>query len=329
MSDWERSLSYFLTYLPASLKHWIVVYEGSFNREIVSRLKSRLKSAEFYDLEQEAGTYIHSVGSSYQKDEGAGFLEFVIRYPASVYDGSSPGAEGLDIFALWPQDRIKLCFDVTDNNFPHLFREQPAELAERCRRLRDRVAQYNGLVYGHGNGESLRIACADSEWVLYTGFEHNSDYVLPSGEVACVPRSVDGRLPVEGWLIGTIPFGVKYGRIGKGELELQVEDRKITNITGSNTKLCGDLEGAMSAAPRLQRVSEAGIGQSLAVRDVAANHKLGYSWHERHFGLHIGLGAELPVEDQSNISKVGGHHLDLVLCTGRLAGDDGAEILRW
>jgi hypothetical protein len=329
MSDWEQSLACFLTYLPTDLDHWVVVYEGSFHSEIVSRLRSRLSATEFYDLEQESGPFIHSVGSSYQKDERAGFLEFVIRYPASLYGGHSPGAEGLDIFVTWPQRRVKLCFDVTDNNFPYLFSEAPAELAERCRRLRDRVAQNDSLVYGNGNGDSLTIGCVGSEWIPYTGFEHNSDYVLPSGEVACLPRSVDGRLPLEGWIIGTIPFGVKYGRIAKGELELQIASRKITNISGSNRKLCGDLEEALAAAPRLQRVSEAGIGQSLAVRNVAANHKLGYSWHERHFGLHIGLGAELPVEDQSNISKTGGHHLDLVLSTGRLAGDDGVEILKW
>lgn len=331
VSDWDKSFRNFLGYLPEELDHWIVVYEGSFHNGLVSQLKSRLRSAEFFDLEKEADTTIRNVAHANRENDNVGFLEFVIRYPASVYGGHSPGAEGLDAFILWPQMRVRLCFDVTDNNFNELFSETPEDVSERCARLRDRIATSKTLIYRNGDerDNQLRIDCSNSTWIAYTGFGQTFDYVLPSGEVASMPHSVDGRLEVEGWIIGTIPFGVKYGRIRKGDLELRFENRRIVGIDGMNRNLCSDLEGALSSAPRLQMVSETGIGQSLAVSRAAANHKVGYSWHERHFGLHLGLGAELPKEDDSNAPKTGGHHLDIVLSKGTLNGSTGQELLKW
>jgi leucyl aminopeptidase (aminopeptidase T) len=306
-----------------------VVYEGSFHSEIVSQLKSRLKSAEYFNLEEEASQTLLDVGRAQVANERAGFLEFAIRYPASLYDGHCPGADGLEAFISWPETRMKLCFDVTDNNFCELFSESPQELAERCVRLRDQVAQHDQLQYHGAADEPLTIRCAGAEWVAYAGFGKTFDHVLPSGEVACLPASVDGKLEVVGWIVGTIPFGVKFGRIQSGELELRFKDRQIVSVGGANQKLCSDFEGALASSPRLQRVSESGIGQSLAVRRAAEHHRLGYSWHERHFGLHLGLGAELPREDASNSHKVGGHHLDIVLCKGRLTGSNNQELLNW
>lgn len=331
ISQWDQSFKNFLGYLSEDFGHWIVVYEGSFQSEIVSQLKNRLKSAEFFDLEKEDPQVIRDVGNSNCGNDRAGFLEFVIRYPASVYGGSSPGAEGLDVFIYWPQSRVRLCFDVTDNNFHQLFSETPEQVSERCVRLRNRVAETGALIYSSGDDtdERLKINCAGSEWSAYTGFGQTFDYVLPSGEVSCLPQSVDGVLQVQGWIVGTIPFGVKYGRIEKGDLELRFEGRKIVGVSGMNKNLCTDFEGALSNAPRLQIVSEAGIGQSLGVSKAAANHKVGYSWHERHFGLHLGLGAELPKEDMSNNSQTSGHHLDIVLSKGRIEESNGKEFLKW
>ena len=329
MSRWDKPLDHLFTYLRRDLDHWIVAYEGSFHSEIVSRLRGRLKSAEFFNLEEEASQTLLDIGYANCENDRVGFLEFVIRYPASVYDGHCPGGDGLAAFISWPETRMKLCFDVTDKNFCDLFSESPEEVAERCVRLRDQVAQSDVLLYQNATAEPLTISCAGAEWTAYSGFGKTFDHVLPSGEVACMPASVDGELEVVGWIIGTIPFGVKFGRIQSGELKLRFKDRNIVGVSGANRKLCADFEGALTSAPRLQRVSEAGIGQSLAVRQVAEQHDLGYSWHERHFGLHLGLGAELPREDMANSGKVGGHHLDLVLSTGRLIGSYNQEMLKW
>lgn len=204
-------------------------------------------------------------------------------------------------------------------------------MTERCNRLRERLAGNETLFYRAGSGanDSVAIDWSGSDWTAYSGFGQNFDHVLPSGEVACLPKSVEGRLRVDGWIIGTIPFGVKFGRIRSGEIDLQIGNCKVVAVGGDNRKLCEDFEGALSAAPRLQRISEVGIGQSMAVRRAAQNHKLGYSWHERHFRLHFGLGAELPREDQSNNPRTGGHHLDVVISTGVLEGSRTPQLLEW
>ena len=51
----------------------------------------------------------------------------------------------------------------------------------------------------------------------------------------------------------------------------------------------------------------------------------GCLWHERHFGVHLGLGAGLH-EPQGRVTQ---HHLDLALATGTLAGQTGRALVRW
>lgn len=80
--------------------------------------------------------------------------------------------------------------------------------------------------------------------------------------------------------------------------------------------------------PGLQVVSEVGIGQSKAIAKAATKQRLGYQWHEPHFGLHLGMGAELS-ELQDPRLRTTGHHLDIVLSSGHLSGSDCANLLSW
>ena len=67
----------------------------------------------------------------------------------------------------------------------------------------------------------------------------------------------------------------------------------------------------------LRSLSEVGIGQSRAVSRAARLCPAGLLWHERHRGLHLGLGAELPETFDPKL-RTTGHHLDVVLATGSL-----------
>ena len=75
----------------------------------------------------------------------------------------------------------------------------------------------------------------------------------------------------------------------------------------------------------LRRVAELGIGQSKAVARAAHKEQVGCLWHERHFGVHLGLGAGL----HEAPGRVTQHHLDIVLANGALAGESGRTILAW
>lgn len=295
----------------------------------MSRLVPRLPSVtpvELYEVSEEG---IERIGEENRQKEEVGLLEFIMHYGALEYGDEDP-ARALDSFTAWPPNRARICFDVSDLNFCDLFSESPREVTERCSRLRDRLSESDILTYGPGEGAAaeLLVKCEGSRWVVYSGFE-DFDYILPSGEVTCLPGSVDGVLDVGGWIVGTMPFGLKYGRIEQGDLKLQFERRRVVRIDGRNRRLCADLEAALSRMPGLQMVSEAGVGQSKAVTKAAASHRVGYHWHERHFGLHLGLGAELTETQEEDVERATGHHLDIVLASGCLRDSGPAEVLRW
>jgi hypothetical protein len=52
-----------------------------------------------------------------------------------------------------------------------------------------------------------RFNVARTDEKLHSGLEQD-DYVLPSGEIECVPESVDGIVEVNGWIVGTILFRI-------------------------------------------------------------------------------------------------------------------------
>jgi hypothetical protein len=245
---------------------------------------------------------------TYVERPDVGFLEFTVNI-GQFWDADHRGA--MTELARWPRDRVKRCFDVWDANFGILFSEDPVDVAQRCQALRGMLTPHQLLEYNddYNLTSALNLNCEGSAWTAYTGFEE-FDYILPSGEVSCLPQSVDGQLEVEGWIVGTIPFGLKYGHIRRGDLLL-------STVTGRHTELCTDLDNAFARLPGLRSVGELGIGQSTAVARAAMLHEMGCHWHERHFGIHLGLGVELP-ETADPKRGATAHHLDIVLARGSL-----------
>ena len=125
--------------------------------------------------------------------------------------------------------------------------------------------------------------------------------------------------------MGTILFGMKYGRIGPAQLELKFRRGEVVGLAGKHRSLCHELETAFTMLPGLCRVAELGIGQSKAVARAAHKEPVGCLWHERHFGAHLGLGAGL----HEAPGRVTQHHLDIVLAMGSLGDGTGRAILSW
>jgi len=246
-----------------------------------------------------------------------------------AFDADDP-ATALSVFTPWPPNRARICFDVADSNFSDLFSEPPNQVRRRCLSLKRRLDENTDFEYlaTAADSNALRIDCKGSQWTIYSGME-DFDYILPSGEITCLPQSLNGRLAVAGWVIGTIPFGLKYGYIPAGALILSFENRRITSVKGNNRLLCADIDAALSRVPGLQLVNEVGIGQLKGVTSAAKKHKVGYHWHERHFGLHLGLGAELDESEAPGGIRATGHHLDIVLESGRLVNSRSVDVLKW
>jgi hypothetical protein len=314
VTGWDRAVDNFVQYLPDKVRHWLVALTPGPHDKVAGAVLPRLGSSEVVVLAELGPRGIRDlVGDNVQRPD-VGFLEFTV---GTAQQWSLDHLRAMAGFDRWPRERMRRCVDVWDANFAVLFAEDPVELADRCRSAWLEVSAHPQL--GYGNPEpALRLDCAGVSWTAYTGFEEH-DHILPSGKVSCRPRSVDGELDLDGWLVGTIPFGLKYGRIRPGELILGFAAGRVTHITGSRTELIRDLENTLHRVPGLQSVGELGIGQSRAVVEAAALHLMGCQWHDRHVGIHLGLGAELPESDGFGRGATA-HHLDVVLATGSLSG---------
>lgn len=325
MSNWDRAIDHFLDYLPNMVSRWIVLLELPAHQQIAKSLIPRLALCELFVLGETDPIRVLEIGRERASVEDVGVIEFLIKDGTSRYRDYH---DGLLEFSYWPCHRVKLCLDSWDDNFSLLFAENPHILEERCHRMRDRLRGESLLECDNGDPTrtTVLLDCTGAEWTTYSGFEE-FDYTLPTGETACLPRSVNGVMDLEGWIVGTIPFGLKYGRIHRGDLVLHFENRQVRKVTGNHRRLCADFEAALLKLPGLRSVVEVGVGQSLAVTQAARAQTTGCLWHERYFGVHLGLGAELP-ETYDADQRITSHHLDLVLETGTLRGQGGV-LMEW
>ncbi|GAB4186493.1 MAG: hypothetical protein Tsb002_10980 [Wenzhouxiangellaceae bacterium] len=325
MGEWPQALINFQRSLPTAVSRWVLIYQGRFHSAIARSLATTIPIVESLDLDTATAVSVQRLLDSYQSQTATGIVRFHQRDQAEQYP-RAPGLDALHALSDWPPGRIRLCFDVTDQNFPWLFAEQPQQVHERCTRLAERLRGVQRLTVDTQPGCRFEAHFDDAQWTVYSGVGSH-DYQLPSGELFTLPQSIDGRFDAAGWLIGSLPFGIKYGRLQPGELLLEFKQGELHSIGGNNRPLCKDLYEAFDRLPPLSQVVEFGIGQSQAVIAAAARHQLGYLWHEKAYGVHLGLGAELP-ENIGPDSRQTSHHLDFVFAAGELRDSNG-RVLAW
>jgi hypothetical protein len=321
----------YCAYLSPAIERWGVVFDSTYHSAIVRGLLARLDHVTLLDLR--AGPQpVAAFAREHLHDDRVGAMEFLLNQP--TFDvGYSPELErAIGEFDRWGTYKVKICFEVWDGNFASLFSEDSQELRARCLEMHARIRDQPGFSYGAPPGGTgrLDIECRDAVWITQTGFEHH-DYLLPTGEVATCPSSLDGTASLGGWIIGTVPFGAKYGHLSPGEITLRFARGEVAEVSGSNARLCADLELVLAKFPTLRQVSEAAVGMSRAIAGAARTHTAGHFWHERHIGFHIGLGARLPLTPHPDLADLApiGPHLDLVFEHGALRAADGSALLAW
>jgi hypothetical protein len=326
-SNWDCAIDHFLEYLPDKVSSWIVLLELPAHQQIAKSLIPRLELSELFVLGETDPIRVLEAGREHALIEDCGVIEFIIKDGTSRYRGQDYHDALLE-FSYWPCHRVKLCLDIWDDNFSLLFAEAPHVLEKRCYAMSERLMVESLLECENEDAARtpMLLDCTGAAWTTYSGFEE-FDYILPTGEIACLPQSVNGVIALQGWIVGTIPFGLKYGRIHHGDLILHFKDRQVFKVTGNHRRLCADFETALLKLPGLRYVAEVGVGQSLAVTQAVRYQTTGCLWHERYFGVHLGLGAELS-ETFDTDQRITSHHLDLVLATGRLRGQCGI-LMEW
>jgi hypothetical protein len=324
----SRAFDNYCAYLPPAIAHWGIVFDSRFHAGIVAELIERLETTTLLDIRKDPQALVEFAREQIGADE-IGVLGFLMNQPAFEHGYSRSQEDALARFNRWPTRKTKVCFEVWDANFSALFAERSHDLQARCLEMHAVVRSQAQISYSFGldRRNDLQIDCDQGHWVTQTGFE-DDDYILPTGEIATCPRSVSGVASPDGWIIGTLPLGAKYGRLSPGDIVLRFSEGRIVEITGSNRKLCADFETVLTKLPALVNVSEAGVGMSLAIANAATTHPAGHLWHERHYGFHLGLGARLPQTDHPTIERTG-HHLDIVFAHGALRGANGTDMLTW
>jgi hypothetical protein len=319
----------YCAYLPPAVKTWGIVFDSAFHRSIVKGLVDRLEKAFLLDVREADPRTLVEFAHGHAADDSVGVLGFLVNQPSFDPGYSTAQGDALGQFNHWLARRMKVCFEVWDGNFCSLFAERAHDVRARCVEMHTRVGAQAQITYSSESEQrdELVIDCDGVKWVTQTGFEE-TDYVLPSGEVATCPKSVDGVVAPGGWIIGTLPLGSKYGLISPGEIALRFSRGQVVGVSGTNRKLCADFEMLLTRLPSLVNVSEVAVGMNLAVAKTSKAHPVGHLWHERHFGFHMGLGARLPETEHPHLASTG-HHLDLVFAHGALRGSDGGEIIAW
>jgi hypothetical protein len=319
---WATAIANFADCLPSGIARWVLLCDRGYQLALARVLSRKLPIAESIVLGGDAPQRVRAIAARHVDNAEVGLLEFICFDGARLRGGRNY-RHAMEPFALWQPERVRLCFDVTDANFRELFSEAPRLVKARGQRLRRRLAGEEQLALTAGTTRAT-LRCRAGGWDVHSGLERD-DYILPSGEIECVPESVDGDVEVNGWIVGTILFGTKYGRIGPAQLRLRFRGGEVAGVAGNHRRLCEELDTAFTTLPGLRRVAELGIGQSKAVARAAQREQVGCLWHERHRGVHLGLGASL----HEPTGRATQHHLDVVLATGSLTGAGGRAILRW
>lgn len=321
---WGGAVDNFLAYLPAGVDRWVVVYEPGFHARAVEAVVARVAVERLFAAGEADPDDVRRAAEETTGRDDVGYLEFVVT-DGRFDHGGIDYRDAVRPFASWPSSRVRLCFDVWDDVFPLLFAERREDLVAWCGEVAGRVAGARSFAYdGAGAGA---LAWSAGPWVRCDGAT-DADYLLPVGEIACRPTGLDGDLDVDGWVIGSIPFGLKYGRVRRGSLRLRFAGGEVVSVGGDHAGLCADVEMVMERVPQLRLVSEVGIGQSRAATAASEVVPAGMQWHERRVGLHVGLGAELPdtVDERAHLTS---HHLDLVLAAGTVRTGCGEVVLAW
>lgn len=312
----ENFLEFWIGHLDASSMDHLFVVHGSDNyvavaQHIENGLARRGLRGTLLHLEEEA-EIVREIGIRHRDDPTAvACLAYLLDSGRLVRDSTYRShIKNLGVFDFWDVTHLRIIADVPLELFGQAFAQSKTDLIQRADRIMQRLAGVDSIEISTPDGTELIVKVPTDPMPWYPIVGNPRDHVLPAGELAARPASVDGRVDFSGTIVGTIPFGFKYGLISPGELVLDFHDGLLTHMKGTNTSLIRDLEKVINRFPTITRVGEAALSINTGITKLLGT---GYQWEERYPGFHFGLGAEIS-ENLTNLEeRVCPHHLDFVL----------------
>lgn len=309
----DRAVTHLLSYLNDGETECIFVFEPAYRR-IAERIMACSSLTSCIDIEETPEAAIRDAIAG-----RAACLAFDRRY-GPIRPPWQP------LFVELARERTESTFTLCDcaHLFDSIFEVAPQEIVELNTRLRERMITAESMHVADAHGTDLTIEFDPRHsWVSIDGFEerrHNLTVNLPPGEIATHPGAVNGTIAFVGGLLGTIPIGRKYGMI-TAPIRLDVQQGEVRVIDCPNARLAKDLNFCLGHDSGANGIHEIGLGTHPRIIELAG---LNYSWEEKHYGFHVGVGASLAQQDGAE--RVTNHHLDFLFDQVDLT-IDGAPLL--
>lgn len=135
---------------------------------------------------------------------------------------------------------------------------------------------------------------------------------LPSGEVFTAPKSLEGKIIVDGSLGEWI--GVKYCNkvdYRRTPLEIEVENRNggsfLKTVECNNANLLHDFKNYVKGDPNASRVGELGLGTNIFLKEIIGN----ILQDEKFPTVHVAFGDPYHAKTGANWSC--NHHIDMLM----------------
>jgi hypothetical protein len=312
----ENFLEFWLGHLDvACLDHFFIVHGSNTYAEVAQYIEYGLTNrglrGTLLHFEEEPER-VREIGIEHRHDPRAvACLTYLLDYGRIARDSTYRShIKNLGVFDFWDIPRFRIVADVSLELFNKAFAQSKTDLTKRADQIVQRLAGLDSIEITTPCGTELTVTFAKHPTAWYRNVGNPMDHVLPAGELAARPTSVDGRVHFSGTLLGTIPFGFKYGLITPGELVLDFHHGLLTNIDGTNTPLIRDLEKIVDRLPSIARIGETSLSINTGITKLAG---AGFQWEERYPGFHFALGAELSENITSLAERECPHHIDCVM----------------
>jgi Thermophilic metalloprotease (M29) len=232
-------------------------------------------------------------------------------------DTMSHSAPLLEAVAKYKDRRVFRAISVCNDFFSTALQPSPEDLSARNTTILERLMPAKRLRITTESGSDLRITLDPKHrWISNRGAARSRRVaILPAGEVATFPASIDGKLVAD--------FAFNVNAVTKRDARLQDHPVTIWIENGRGGKVECDDPAVTSFIQECFRthcahnVGELGFGTNFAVTDaIAFNSHI----NERRPGVHLGFG------DHNQDASVVGYqclvHLDLIAKGGLVWVDD-------
>lgn len=207
--------------------------------------------------------------------------------------------------------------------FTHAMQADAAELSARNVAVLERLMSAGELRVTSPGGTDLRVTLKPEQykWLSNRGaYRPGGMIVLPPGEVATFPESVDGVLVADGAFNINV-FTRLDARLGRAPISVTIERGRAVHFSCDDAKLSEMLRLCFDR-PNARRVGEVGFGTNWAIPTwIPLNSHI----NERRPGLHIGFGQHnqsvYVVDYRCDI------HMDLITDGGLVWADGDASPL--